>query len=155
FPSFSAGPAFDTRRGVEARYAAAHVHNRAMADFCAGDGRLYGVALLPLDDPQLAAREVEHIVVKGLKAAWVPHRVPGERSPGHNDFDPIWARLAQARIPFLIHVAGAPIQVDPRWFNTGRPVPKDFMGAGESVRGNDMTSLHHSAEAFIGMLVLG
>ncbi|HVN01982.1 MAG TPA: amidohydrolase family protein [Caulobacteraceae bacterium] len=154
FPSFSAGPAFDTRRPIEARYAAAHVHNRAMADFCAKDGRLYGVALLPLDEPVLAAEELEHIVSLGLRAAWVPHRVPGDRSPGHDDFDPVWAGLAAAGIPFLIHVAGAPIQVDPRWFNTGRPVPKDFMGAGESVRGNDMTSLHHSAETFIGILVL-
>jgi predicted TIM-barrel fold metal-dependent hydrolase len=154
FPSFSAGPAFDVRRPVEARYAAAHAHNRAMADFCARDRRLYGVSLLPLDEPGLAARELEHIVSLGLKAAWIPHRTPGERSPGHDDFDRIWARLAEARIPFLIHVAGAPIQVDPRWFKTGRPVPKDFMGAGESVRGNDMTSLHHSAETFIGVLVL-
>src|SRR5262249_13310478 len=32
---------------------------------------------------------------------------------------------------------------------------KDFMGAGESVRGNDMTSLHHSAETFLGILILG
>jgi predicted TIM-barrel fold metal-dependent hydrolase len=155
FPSFSAGPAFDPRRPVEARYVAAHVHNRAMADFCARDGRLYGVGLLPLDEPGLAVKELDHIVSLGLKAAWVPHRVPGGRSPGHNDFDPVWARLAEAHIPFVIHVAGAPIQVDPRWFNTGRPVPKDFMGAGESVRGNDMTSLHHSAETFIGILVLG
>jgi predicted TIM-barrel fold metal-dependent hydrolase len=154
FPSFSAGPAFDPRRPVEARYAAAHVHNRAMADFCARDGRLYGVALLPLDEPGLALEELDHIVSLGLKAAWVPHRVPGDRSPGHDDLDPVWAGLAGARIPFVIHVAGAPIQVDPRWFNTGRPVPKDFMGAGESVRGNDMTSLHHSAETFIGILVL-
>ena len=154
FPSFSAGPAFDTRRPVEARYAAAHVHNRAMADFCARDPRLYSVGLLPLDEPERALKEVEHIVSLDLRAAWIPHRVSGDRSPGHNDFDPVWARLAEARIPFLIHVAGAPIQVDPRWFNTGRPVPKDFMGAGESVRGNDMTSLHHSAETFIGILVL-
>jgi predicted TIM-barrel fold metal-dependent hydrolase len=155
FPSFSAGPAFDTRRTVEARYAAAHVHNRAMADFCARDKRLYGVALLPLDAPDLAIAEVDHIVSLNLKAAWIPHRTCGERSPGHTDFDPVWARLAEAHIPFLVHVAGAPIQVDPRWFNTGRPVPKDFMGAGESVRGNDMTSLHHSAETFLGILVLG
>jgi predicted TIM-barrel fold metal-dependent hydrolase len=155
FPSFSAGPAFDLRRPIEARYAAARAHNRAMADFCARDRRLYGVSLLPLDQPELAVDELEQIVSLGLKAAWVPHRIPGDRSPAHNDYDAIWARLAEAHIPFLIHVAGAPIQVDPRWFNTGRPVPRDFMGAGESVRGNDMTSLHHGAETFIGILVLG
>jgi predicted TIM-barrel fold metal-dependent hydrolase len=155
FPSFSAGPAFATQRPVEARYAGAQVHNRAMADFCSKDARLYGVGLLPLDDPALAIQEVEHLISVGLKAAWIPHRVPEDRAPAHSDFDPIWARLAEAHVPFLIHVAGAPIQVDPHWFNTGRPKPTDFMGAGESVRGYDMTSLHHSAEAFIGMLVLG
>jgi uncharacterized protein len=154
FPSYSAGPAFDLRRTVDERYAAARAHNRAMADFCSRDRRLYGVALLPLDDPGLALDELEHIVSLGLKAAWIAHRPPADRSPGHNDFDPIWARMAQAGIPFLLHVAGAPIQVDRRWFNTGRAEPKDFMGAGESVRGKDMTSLHHAAETFIGALVL-
>lgn len=154
FPSYSAGPAFDIRRSVEDRYVAARAHNRAMADFCSKDARLYGVSLLPLDEPILALDELNHIISLGLKAVWISHRTPGERSPGHDDLDPIWARMAEAGVPFLLHVAGAPIQVDPKWFNTGRPVPKDFMGAGESVRGKDMTSLHHAAETFIGALVL-
>src|SRR5690349_5265023 len=38
--------------------------------------------------------------------------------------------------------------------NTGRPVPSDWLGGGENVRGKDMTSLHHNAETFIGTLVL-
>jgi predicted TIM-barrel fold metal-dependent hydrolase len=154
FPSYSAGPAFDLRRPVEDRYAAARAHNRAMADFCARDPRLHGVSLLPLDEPGLALEELEHILALGLKAAWIPHRFPGERSPGHDDFDPLWARMAEGGLPFLLHVAGAPIQIDARWFKTGGPVPTDFMGAGESVRGKDMTSLHHVAETFIGTLVL-
>lgn len=154
FPSFSAGPAFDPRRSVAERYAAARAHNRGMTEFCANDRRLYGVALLPLDDPESARQELEHIVTLGLKAVWVPHRIPGDRSPGHSDFDPIWARMAEVGLPFLVHVAGAPIQVARAWFNTGRPEPKDFMGAGESVRGKDMTSLHHGAETFIGTMVL-
>jgi predicted TIM-barrel fold metal-dependent hydrolase len=154
FPSFSAGPAFDPRRTIAERYAASRAHNRGMAEFCAGDRRLYGVALLPLDDPDSARLELEHIVALGLKAVWIPHRNPGDRSPGHSDFDPIWARMAEAGLPFLVHVAGSPIQVNRAWFNTGRPEPKDFMGAGESVRGKDMTSLHHGAETFLGTLVL-
>ena len=151
---FSAGPAFDVRRPVEERYASARAHNRAMAEFCSRDRRLYGVSLLPLDEPGLALEELGHILSLGLKAAWIPHRLPGDRSPGHDDFEPLWARMAEARLPFLLHVAGAAIQVHPGWFNTGRPVPKDFMGAGESVRGKDMTSLHHGVETFIGALVL-
>ena len=154
FASFSAGPAFDLKRPVVERYAAARAHNRGMAAFCLGDRRLHGVGLLPLDEPALALDELEHILSLGLKAAWIPHRLAGGRSPGHTDFDPIWARMAQGGLPFLLHVAGAPIQVDRGWFNTGRPEPKDFMGAGESVRGKDMTSLHHAAETFLGTLVL-
>ena len=154
FASYSAGPAFDVRRSIAERHAAARAHNRGMAAFCADDKRLLGVGLLPLDDPERALVELRHIVDAGLKAAWLPHRLPGERSPGHNDFDPIWALMAAAGIPFLLHVAGAPIQVARGWFNTGRAEPKDFMGAGESVRGKDMTSLHHGAETFIGAMVL-
>jgi predicted TIM-barrel fold metal-dependent hydrolase len=155
FASFSAGPAFDPRRPVEERYASAKAHNRGMAAFCANDKRMYGVALLPLDDAEAARAELEHIITLGLKAAWIPHRLPGgDRSPGHRDFDPLWARMAEAGIPFLVHVAGAPIQVPRGWFNNGFPEPKDFMGAGESVRGKDMTSLHHSVETFLGTLVL-
>jgi len=154
FASYSAGAAFDLKRPVEDRYAVARAHNLGMAEFCSRDGRLEGVALLPLDEPGLALGELEHILTLGLKAVWVPHRLAGDRSPGHNAFDPIWARMAEAGLPFLLHVAGAPIQVPRGWFNTGRPEPKDFMGAGESVRGKDMTSLHHGAETFLGALIL-
>jgi predicted TIM-barrel fold metal-dependent hydrolase len=153
FPSFSAGAAFAPQRSIEERYVGACVYNRAMAEFCSADRRLHGVALLPLEEPELALRELGHIISLGLKAVWIAHRIP-ERSPGHNDNDPIWARMAEAGVPFLIHVAGSPIQVSPGWYNTGRGVPTDFMGAGESVRGKDMTSLHHSAETFLGALVL-
>ncbi len=154
FASYSAGAAFDVRRSIEARYAAARAHNRGLAEFCAQDARLLGVALLPLDAPELALQELERIVAAGFKAAWVPHRMPEGRSPGHDAFDPLWARMAETGVAFLIHVAGSPIQIAPGWFNTGRAEPTDFMGAGESVRGKDMTSLHHAAETFLGTLVL-
>ena len=38
--------------------------------------------------------------------------------------------------------------------NTGRPVPTDWLGSGENVRGKDMTSLHQPAETFVGAMVL-
>ena len=36
------------------RYGAARAHNRHMADFCAHDSRLMGVAVVPLDEPAFA-----------------------------------------------------------------------------------------------------
>lgn len=154
FATFSEGIVFSEQRSVPERYQAAHAHNLAMADFCSKDARLMGVALLPLDDPQAARDELEHALNLGLKAIWVPHRHCGGRSPGHNDFDPLWARMAEARVPFVLHVGGVPLQIDPAWMNTGREVPTDWLGTGENVRGKDMTSLHHLAETFVGALVL-
>ncbi len=154
FSTFAAGAAFATQRPVDERYAIARAHNRAMAEFCGGDERLMGVAALPLDDTQLAVEEVEHLRRLGLKAAWVPHRPCGDRSPGHTDLDAVWARLAESQIPFALHVGGNPLQLDPAWMNTGRPVPTDWLGGGENVRGKDMTSLHHPVETFLGAMVL-
>src|SRR5215472_2425836 len=40
------------------RYGGARAHTRAMGDFCAGDARLMGVAVVPLDEPELARDEI-------------------------------------------------------------------------------------------------
>jgi len=154
FPTFSAGVAFSEERAIEDRYAAARAHNRAMGEFTARDKRLYGVALLPLDVTALALVELDHILEQNLKAVWAPHRPCGGRSPGHSDLDVIWARLAEAGVPFVLHVGGSPLQLPHAWMNTGRKVPTDWLGGGENVRGKDMTSLHQPAETFIGTMVL-
>src|SRR5207248_3477528 len=107
FASFSELIAFDTERAIDDRYAVARAHNRAMAEFCGADKRLCGVGLLPLDVTALSLVELDHLLSLGLKAAWVPHRACGGRSPGHTDLDPVWARLAEASVPFVIHVGGA------------------------------------------------
>jgi predicted TIM-barrel fold metal-dependent hydrolase len=154
FATFSEGLAFSEQRPIEDRYAAARAHNRAMAEFCGRDKRLYGVALLPLDVTALSLVELDHILDLGLRAVWIPHRPCGGRSPGHSDLDPVWARLAEAGVPFVLHVGGHPLQIAPEWMNTGRKIPTDWLGGGENVRGKDMTSLHQAAETFIGTLVL-
>ena len=154
FSTFSAPVAFDPKADLEVRYGAARAHNRAMAEFCSEDSRLIGVALLPLDEPTASLKELEFAISLGLEAMWVPHRPAGGASPGHDSLDPVWARMAEAGIPFLLHVGGNPLQLKPEWMNTGRPVPTDWLGGGENVRGKDMIALHHAAENFVGTLVL-
>jgi len=154
FATFSAGIAFDLAADLDLRYGAARAHNRSMAEFCAADDRMIGVALLPLDDPDRAIAEFDHAVGLGLGAMWVPHRPAGGASPGHDNLDPIWARLAEAGIPAVLHVGGNPLQIKPAWMDTGRPVPTDWLGGGENVRGKDMIALHHAAETFVGTMVL-
>ena len=136
------------------RYGATRAHNRHMLDFCANDDRLLGVAVIPLDDPTRAIEELEFALSNGLRAAWVPHRPCGDKSPGHVDLDPFWARLAEAGMPFLMHVGGSPLQLNKAWSNTGRAPTKDWLGGGENVRSKDIAVLHEGPETFLSMLVM-
>src|SRR6185312_14678343 len=113
FSSFCARPIFEAE--PSARYAIARAHNRAVAEFCAGDKRLIGVAITPLDDVALAMAEIEHAHALGLGAAWIAAAPPGGRSPGHVDHDPLWALLAERRMPFILHVGSSPLGIEPGW----------------------------------------
>ena len=136
------------------RYGAARAHNRHMADFCGNDMRLMGVAVIPLDDVELAMIELDRVLGSGLKAVWIPHRPCGDKSPGHIDLDPFWARLAESGVPFLLHVGGAPLQAARAWMNNGRPPTKDWLGGGENLRTKDIALAHEAPEQFISMMVL-
>jgi len=156
FATHSVALPFSASSKVEPRlrYGAARAHNRHMAAFCRDDARLIGVAVVPLDDPDLAMAELDFALDAGLGAAWLPHRPCGDRSPGHVDLDPFWARLAESQTPFVLHVGGAPLQVARAWMNNGRAPTKDWLGGGENLRTKDIALLHEGPEAFITMLVL-
>ncbi len=136
------------------RYGAARAHNRHMIDFCSVDDRLMGVAAVPLENPDLALQEVQFALDNGLSAIWIPHRLAGDRSPTHVDYNPIWALLQEARVPVVFHVGGNPLQLPPGWSNTGRGVTRDWMGGGENVRARDAAVLHQGIETFVSMFVL-
>jgi predicted TIM-barrel fold metal-dependent hydrolase len=154
FSTLSGTVVFDHSLEPEIQYGAARAHNRGMADFCADDPRLMAVASVPLQEPELAIRELEAVLEAGMHTVWVPHRDCGGRSPGHTDFEPFWARLAESGTPFVLHVGGFPLQLPEAWSNTGKPAPRDWMGGGENVRGKDFTALHHPAERFLSAMVL-
>ena len=136
------------------RYGGARAHNRHMIDFCSVDDRLMGVAAIPLENPELALEEVKFALEGGLQAMWIPHRLAGDRSPTHVDYNPIWALLQEAQIPVVFHVGGNPLQLPPGWSNTGRGVTRDWMGGGENVRARDAAVLHQGIETFVSMFVL-
>ncbi len=138
----------------ELRYGATRAHNRHMAAFCADDPRLMGVAIVPLDEPELAIAELEAVLKSGLEAVWVPHRPCGDKSPGHVAFDPFWARLAEAGVPFALHVGGSPLQLAQAWGNNGRAPTRDWLGGGENLRTKDVAVLHQGPETFLSMMVI-
>ncbi|MFZ0660490.1 MAG: amidohydrolase family protein, partial [Candidatus Binataceae bacterium] len=102
----------------------------------------------------LALEELEFAIKNGLKAVWVPHRACGDKSPGHVAFDRFWATLADAGIPFVLHVGGSPLQLDKAWMNNGRAPVKDWMGGGENLRTKDVAVLQQGPETFLSMMLI-
>ncbi len=153
FSSFCARPIFGAPT-LEAAYAAAQAHNRAMAAFCDADARLIGVAIVPLDDPARALAEIDRATALGLGAVWIAADAPGGRSPGHPAHDAIWATLAERGLPFILHVGSAPLSIDPPWMNDGFPERVTARGGAEVIGSKDLTVIHHAAVRFISALVL-
>jgi uncharacterized protein len=152
FPTFALAH-FAYSKDPDVLYGGTEALNRAMADFCRPDPRLKAVGYLPLNDPVRAAEVVEHALGLGLAALWVPSDAPGGFSPTHVDLEPVWARLAEAGVPFVLHVGGGKLL--PKAFHTnGRPRPKDWLGGGENLRSKDFPVLHHSPERFLACMVL-
>jgi uncharacterized protein len=152
FPTFALGQ-FARSPDPDVRYGGTRALNRAMAEFCAADERLLPVGYLPLNDPHRAATELDVALELGVAAVWVPSEAPGDFSPAHVDLEPVWARLGEAGVPFVLHVGGGKLL--PREFHeNGRPRPADWLGGGENLRGKDFPVLHHSPERFLACLVL-
>jgi predicted TIM-barrel fold metal-dependent hydrolase len=152
FSTFSAGQ-YLAHEDLEVRYGGIRAHNRAMAEFCKADARLIGVAQLSLADPVRAIEEIEQARALGCGACWIPAAPVGDRSPGHPDFDGVWAALCDTAMPFVLHV-GAARQVLPKaYMNNGKPLPPDIVGGGENLRVRDFAALHYAPEMFLTALV--
>ncbi|MDH3685352.1 MAG: amidohydrolase [Myxococcales bacterium] len=138
-------------------YAGTRAHTRAMVDFCSGDPRLLPVAMIPLGDPERALAELDEALRLGIAAVQVPSDPPGGHqkgfSPAHVELDPFWARLAEARVPAILHIGGGRLLPRP-YHENGRPRPKDWLGGGENLRAKDFPAVHQSPENFLNALVL-
>ena len=144
----------DPKVETDLRYRMLRAFNRGMSDFARVDSRLLGVAIVPLDDPEYAVAELDFLLeLPGLSAVMVPHRDCGGRSPGHLAFDPFWARLSEAKIPFVLHIGGGPRPVQKAWFENGRAETTDWLGGSENVRAKDMIALNHAPEIFLASMI--
>ena len=113
---------WDIRRTVRA-YGAAAAHNRAMHEFTRQDSRMIGVAMVPLQDPNKALAEIEQAIELGLGAIWIAAEAPGGRSPGHPLHEPLWSTMAEAGLPFILHVGLSLIHIS-------EPTRRRGMGGG-------------------------
>ena len=138
----------------ELAYGAAAAHNRAMQDFARQDERMIGVAMVPLQDPEKAFVEINHAIELGLGAIWIAAEAPGGRSPGHPLHERLWSTMAEAGVPFILHVGSAALQIGDEWMNDGMPAHLSARGGAEVIGSKDLTAIHFESNRFISTMVL-
>ena len=87
--------------------ASAHAYNGWVHDFASADPiRFRWAAVLPLNDLQWAAAELEWAIAEGATTIMLsPIPTPAGQSLGSTALDPLWARLVEAGMPAVVHAA--------------------------------------------------
>ena len=149
-----AGSQFLPATDLEVKYGGARALNRAIADFCSSDKRLIAVGVVPLDNPAQALVEVDAAIKAGVGAIWMPAAPAGDISPGHPDLDPVWRRMSEAGVPFMLHVGALAPTLQPAYHQNGHPRPKDWLGGGENLRAKDFFALSFAPQNFLSAMAL-
>ncbi len=80
-------------------------YNDWLFDHCAASGgRLQGLAVLPVQDPEAAVAELDRVLAMGYRGACIPCTSPADRPYYDAAYDPLWARAAEAGMPLSMHV---------------------------------------------------
>ena len=110
FPTLGCGVEDALRTDIPATMASLSAFNRWLEEDWGFDyrGKLVGVPMLSLADPDAALAEVSSLLQRGARMVHVrPAPVPtgsGGRSLGDRRHDPVWARLAEAGVPVAFHL---------------------------------------------------
>jgi uncharacterized protein len=88
----------------DAAWALARAYNDWLIDFAAADRRrLLPVAVLPMQAPSFAVRELERVAQRGVKAAFIRPSFFEGRYPNHASYDPVWQRLEALGVAACVH----------------------------------------------------
>lgn len=125
FPTFGVTFEHALRHDAEATFAALTAFNRWLEEEWGfgADGRIFGVPLLSLVDVELAVVELERLLARGARMVHLSVGPVNGRSPGDPCFDPVWARLTEARVPvaFPASESGYNELVSTQWGHLPRP----------------------------------
>lgn len=92
-------------KNVELLIALQQNYNDWLHDQCmASDGRLIGLAALPVQDPAAAVAELDRVLGLGYRGVVIASNAPRGRRYCDDDYDPLWARAQEAGIPISFHV---------------------------------------------------
>ncbi len=124
----------------ELRAAIFRAFNDWLAEFCSHAPRRFaGIGLIPMDDVDVAVRELERAARLGLKGAMIWGAPPADRPYDSSIWDPLWAAAQSTGLPLSLHIL------------TGRQGP-----------GVDMTSvmrgyglLHHGIQHALSTIIFG
>jgi predicted TIM-barrel fold metal-dependent hydrolase len=92
----------------------------------AADGRLFGLAAIPVQDPVAAATELARVIAKGYKGGCIPCTAPADRPYRDDCYEPIWALAEEAGFPLSMHV-GTNAYLPPQFRNKD-PVRDSVVG---------------------------
>ncbi len=80
-------------------------YNDWLASYCAeAPDRLLGLPLIPLQDPEAGAAELERVINLGFRGGCIPCSAPATRLYGDPRYDRIWAIAEEAGFPLSLHV---------------------------------------------------
>ncbi|MDJ0786171.1 MAG: amidohydrolase family protein [Myxococcota bacterium] len=92
-------------KNVELLVALQQNYNDWLHRFCAASkGRLHGIAALPVQDPEAATKELERVIGLGYRGVILPSNAPKGRRYCDEEYDPLWSRAQEARVPISFHV---------------------------------------------------
>lgn len=80
-------------------------YNRWCYDFVGKHpDRIFPMAHIPMNDPQLAHAELKRVLKQGFKGIFMAPEPVNGVSPVEPAFDPLWHELEDAGLPFCLHV---------------------------------------------------
>jgi predicted TIM-barrel fold metal-dependent hydrolase len=116
-PTFGCGVEEALKHDIEATMASVHAFNLWLDEdwgFERPDHRIIAAPVISLADPGKALEELEFVLARGAKLVLVrPAPVPGAvkpRSLGDPVHDPVWAKLAEAKVPVGFHLSDSGYQ---------------------------------------------
>ncbi|MBU3004637.1 amidohydrolase family protein [Paraglaciecola arctica] len=81
-------------------------YNDWLKDYCNNsNGRLYGLAALPIQNPAAAVEEFKRVLKLGYKGVIIPSNAPSGTHYYDKIYDPIWALAEESGTPISMHVA--------------------------------------------------
>jgi predicted TIM-barrel fold metal-dependent hydrolase len=152
FHTFAAG-AFRWSDDPKIKYGGALAEVRGLADFCRHDKRLFAAPYIPMQDPDQAVKLLNEALKLDCPAVLVDTAYD-DKSPSHTDYEPFWAALQDAGVPFMTHIGTGGRLVPQAYRNNGRPVPKDWLGGGENIRSKDYVGIGYWPYTFFSMMTL-